>query len=169
MYVFDATPLIYLATVERLALLADIPSECVMPERVYDEVVTVGIEQGHADARRIEQTVEDGPLKRRSVAETDLFERLQGNDKLSDVDVAVLTLAGEAGATAIMDEQYGRNVAAVEGIETRGTAYLVLRLLQEGTLSLTEARATIDEMIDGGWYCAPNLYAKLVQKIEEFE
>lgn len=169
MYVFDATPLIYLATVNRLALLEDSATTCVVPERVYEEVVTVGIKQDHADARRIERAAADGVFDRRSVTDMALFERLQENERLSDADAAVLTIAADADATAVMDEQYGRDVAAAEGIETKGTAYLVLRSLQQGYFTPEEARTTIDEMMDAGWYCAPNLYAKLVQKIEEYE
>jgi predicted nucleic acid-binding protein len=65
-----------------------------------------------------------------------------------------------------MDEAYGRDVAATEGITTRGTAYLVLVPASNGTISVDEARTVIDAMIEEGWYCAPNLYAKIVQKLE---
>ena len=63
-------------------------------------------------------------------------------------------------------ETYGRDVAAAEGITTRGTAYLVLKLASEGTLSVDDARTVIDAMIDEGWYCAPDVYAKIVQKLD---
>jgi predicted nucleic acid-binding protein len=63
-------------------------------------------------------------------------------------------------------ETYGRDVAAAEGITTRGTAYLVLKLASEGTLSVDDARTIIDAMIDEGWYCAPDVYAKIVQKLD---
>ena len=53
MWVFDATPLIYLATVDELTLIAELEESCVIPDRVYTEVVDTGIEQGYPDARRI--------------------------------------------------------------------------------------------------------------------
>jgi predicted nucleic acid-binding protein len=65
-----------------------------------------------------------------------------------------------------MDETYGRDVAAAEGITTRGTAYLVLKLTKEGAVSADEARALIDAMVDQGWYCAPDVYSRIVQKLE---
>jgi predicted nucleic acid-binding protein len=46
-----------------------------------------------------------------------------------------------------MDETYGRDVATAEGITTRGTAYLVLKLASEGTISIDDARTVIDAMI----------------------
>ena len=166
MYVFDATPLIYLGTVERLALLADLPDECCTPRAVYDEVVTRGIEAGYPDARRVERAVENDLLSVVSVAETPTYERLRRYEELSPADVAVLALADERRGSAVVDERYGRTVADVEGIETRGTAYLVLLLLRDGVISADAARATIDELVDAGWYCAPDLYAKILRRIE---
>ncbi|MFB6150506.1 MAG: DUF3368 domain-containing protein [Haloarculaceae archaeon] len=167
MYVFDATPLIYLATVDRLAMLAELPEECVTPRRVYDEVVVDGLEAGHADARRVERVVEGDVLTVRPVEATEPFQRLEANDDLSPADAAVLAKAGSRNGIAVMDEQYGRDVAAAEGIETRGTAYLVLRSLQRGVITADEARETIDAMVDAGWYCAPDLYAKLLRRIDD--
>lgn len=169
MWVFDATPLIYLATVERLDSIRYLDEPCVTPEPVYAEVVTAGIEQGHPDARRIERCVEEEQLDVVSTTETALAERLRENENLSDADVAVLSCAAERDGTAVMDEAYGRDVAATEGVRTRGTAFLVLSLAKQGVITPDEARATIDEMIDEGWYCAPDLYAKLVRTIESFE
>lgn len=167
MYIFDATPLIYLAKVDRLELLDALPSDCVVPDRVYTEVVTRGIEQDHPDARRIERAVEDGRLERVSVPGSTTFDRLQRNDRLSTADSAVLAIADERDGTAIMDETYGRDVAAAEEIPTRGTAYLVLWLLRADRIDGSEASEIIDAMLDEGWYCAPDLYKSLQRKIDE--
>jgi len=167
MHVFDATPLIYLATVERLSLVVDHVSRPMVPEPVHEEVVVDGIEAGHADARRIERAIETGQLRVVPVTDTETFERIAQNDRLTTADAVVLAVAAAEDATAVMDEQYGRDVADAEGIETRGTAFLVLRLLRDDVIEAAEARTILDDMVDAGWYCAPNLYAKLLAKIEE--
>ena len=166
MWVFDATPLIYLAKVDRLDLVQHLDESCVIPDRVYEEVVETGIEQGYPDARRIERCVEEGLFEIVSIEPTALVSRLQRNDNLSDADVPVLACAAAHDGVAVMDETYGRDVAATEGITTRGTAYLVLVLASDGTISVDDARTVIDAMIDEGWYCAPHIYAKIVQKLE---
>jgi predicted nucleic acid-binding protein len=166
MWVFDATPLIYLAKVDRLALVQHLEASCVLPERVYEEVVETGLEQGSPDARRIERSVDADRFAILSVETTALLTRLQDNSNLSDADVAVLACADAHDGVAVLDETYGRDVAAAEGITTRGTAYLVLKLASEGTLSVDDARTVIDAMIDEGWYCAPDVYAKIIQKLE---
>lgn len=169
MRVFDATPLIYLATVDRLTLVQHLDEECVVPERVYEEVVETGIEQGYPDARRIERSVETGQFDVRPVDSTPLQSRLQQNPSLSDADIAVLACADAHDGSAVMDERYGRDVAAAEGITTRGTAYLVLKLAKQGAISVDDARGVIDSMIEEGWYCAPDIYTKIVQKLDSLE
>lgn len=168
MWVFDATPLIYLAKIDRLTLVEHLEASCVIPERVYEEVVATGLEEGFPDARRIERSVDAGQFDVVSIETTPLLSRLQTNDSLSDADAAVLACADAHDGVAVMDETYGRDVAAAEGITTRGTAYLVLQLANEGAISVDEARTVIDAMIDGGWYCAPDVYSKIVQKLEAF-
>jgi len=167
MYVFDATPLIYLATIDRLGMLTEFADDRVVPERVYEEVVTAGLDAGHADARRVERAIDEDILTVAAIEDTATVERLEANDNLSEADAAVLALTAHHDAIAVMDEQYGRDVAAAEGIETRGTAYLVLRSLKRGAITAEEARETIDAMVDAGWYCTPDLYAKLLRQIED--
>ena len=166
MWIFDATPLIYLATVDRLSLVAQLDETCAIPQRVYAEVVDTGLEQGYPDARRVERSVENDVFEVVAVENPTVESRLQQNPNLSDADVAVLACAADTDGVAIMDETYGRDVAATEGITTRGTAYLVLLLASRDALSVDEARAVIDGMIDEGWYCAPDVYAQLVRKLE---
>jgi predicted nucleic acid-binding protein len=166
MWVFDATPLIYLAKVDRLSLVEHLDASCVIPERVYEEVVGTGLDQGYPDARRIERSVDAGRFDIVSVETSPLLSRLQSNSNLSDADADVLACADVHDGVAVMDETYGRDVAATEGITTRGTAYLVLKPASEGTISVADARSVIDAMIDEGWYCAPDVYAKIVQKLE---
>ncbi|GAB3040232.1 DUF3368 domain-containing protein [Natronobiforma cellulositropha] len=166
MWVFDATPLIYLATVDRVGYVRQLRGRRVIPARVYDEVVTRGLEEGYPDARRLERAVENSEFEVQTVEETALTDRLQQNPTLSDADIAVLTCAATKDGTAVMDEAAGRSAAAVEGIETRATAYLVCSLAKQGKIETAAARETVDAMVDAGWYCAPDLYAKIVRTLE---
>ncbi len=68
-----------------------------------------------------------------------------------------------------MDETYGRDVASTEGIETRGTAYLVLLLVKRDALDPEAARATIDAMLNAEWYCPPDVYAGVLQKLDSLD
>jgi len=170
-WVFDATPLIYLAKADRLDVVETFDEPRLVPERVYREVVAEGIEAGYADARRVEQAVEADRFSVVDVATDDssVGPRLERHNGLSDADVAVLACADARGGVAVMDEAAGRSAADVEGIETRGTAYLALAAVKRGDLPPDVGRETIDAMVDAGWYVAPDLYAKIVRKLESFE
>ena len=169
MRVFDATPLIYLAKAERLELLSHFDRPRVIPERVYEEVVDTGIEEGYPDARRIERCVEDDVFEVVEISESPLFERLRDNDNLSDADVSVLAYADSHDGVAVMDETYGRDVAATEGVETRGSAFVVLLLVRDGVIDAEAGRETVDAMLEAGWFCAPDVYAKIVRKLDSLE
>lgn len=165
--VLDATPLIYLGKADRLDALEKFDRELLVPQRVYDEVVHVALEKGYADAKRVDERVKDGILRQSTVEETERFENLVTETELSPADTAVILLADEVGGTAVMDEQYGRNIADTENVETRGTAFLLLSLVKRGELDADDARDAIDAMLDAGWHCAPNLYAKILRKLDE--
>ena len=167
-WVLDATPLIYLAKADRLDVIETLDGPRIVPETVYREVVTTGVEQGYDDARRIERAVEDGLVDVVAVDTDDspVATRLARHPGLSGADVAVLACADARDATAVMDESAGRSAAEVEDVETRGTAYLVLAPVRDGQLSKAEGRDAIDAMIDHGWYVAPDVYTKVVGKLE---
>jgi len=162
MLVFDATPLIYLAKSELIEKLEAIDQEKVIPEKVYEEVVKEGMEINEPDAERIEKAVQEDIFS----VENCKSEVLE-NERFSEADIQVLTLAEKKDATAVMDEEYSRNIAEVKGIETRGTAYIILKLLKENEISEDRARETVDKMIDEGWYCSTDLYKEIIKKIDE--
>ncbi|WP_458189468.1 DUF3368 domain-containing protein [Haladaptatus sp. NG-WS-4] len=168
MWVFDATPLIYLGKADALTHLSALEAPRFIPEAVYDEVVTAGLDHDYPDARRIERQVDAGTFEVVPVDETPISNRLRQNPNLSEADIDVLVLAAERDAIAVMDEQYGRDVAATEEIQTRGTAYLLLSLVKQDAITVDEARGTIETMLDFGWYCAPNLYAQIIAKLDSF-
>ena len=65
-----------------------------------------------------------------------------------------------------MDETYGRDVASTEGIETRGTVYLVLSLAKRGVVCPERARMVVNAMVDAGWYCSTATDSKIVRTIK---
>ena len=163
--VLDATPLIYLGKTGKIDLLDAF--DVVVPEPVYQEVVSRGLEEGHPDARRVELGFDFGILNRVSVGDLDTFVRLRNNPRLSVGDAAVLAVAIEHDRVAVADDRYIRDVAGVEGIETKGMAWLVLHALREGAMSKSDAREMIDDLVDAGWYCSTDVYARIIRRIEE--
>lgn len=164
--VVGTTPLVYLARSDRLDALERVGSDVLVPDRAYDEVVAAGTKTGDADAKRVEEYVQDGALQRRPVEATEQFDRLVAETELAPADAAVLHLADAADGIAVLDEGYGRRVADAVDVGTRSTAYLVLLAVERGGLQADEGRDIIDGMLDAGWHCSPDLYAKLVRKLD---
>jgi len=161
MYVLDATPLIYLAKAESLDVLDGF--DTVTTQGVYDEVVVRGKHADAPDARRVETydpEVVEAPWN-------ETYKRISEDGGLIDTDAGVLALADAEDGTAVMDEKRGRTVAEVEGIELRGTAYLLLSSVKSGEKGTEEARETLDRMVDAGWYCSTSFYAKILKRLED--
>jgi predicted nucleic acid-binding protein len=87
------------------------------------------------------------------------------NKKLSKADVEVLALAKAENGIAIVDEDYARWVAEVEDIKCGGTIYLILSLLEMGVISKKEAREIVDGIIEKGWFCSTDLYARILRRL----
>jgi len=167
MLVFDATPLIYLAKVEKLNLLWNISEKKVIPRSVFEEVVVKGKEAGKVDALIVERLIEQGVFQVTEVEETDVYRKLMKNKKLSTADVEVLALAKVADGVAIVDEDYARMVTEVEDIKCGGTIYLIFSLLEGGVITKREAREIVDGIIEKGWFCSTYLYARILRRLEK--
>lgn len=167
MFVFDASPLIVLASAGRLSLLETFDRQLVVPRPVRVEAVDTGLESGYADARRLKTAIDDGRLSVQEVERTDLYDELSSTGGLSEADASVIAHASANEAVAIMDERIGRTVAEAEGVQTRGTAFVVLSRVRDGAISAEEGKAIIDELVEGEWYCSTDLYRKILSTLED--
>ncbi len=168
MLVLDATPLIYLAKVGKLHVVRAITEKKLIPRGVFEEVVLKGKEIGEADALVIEKLIEEGVFHVKEVEETELYKKLMENKNLSRADVEVLVLSRTEKGIAVIDEDYARRVAEVEGITCRGTIYLIFSLLRGGVITKIEVREIIDGMIECGWFCSTDLYVKILRELEDW-
>jgi predicted nucleic acid-binding protein len=166
MLIFDVTPLIYLAKIDKLFLLDEIEEEKIIPEKVYEEVVEEGKKKGIADASIIEKSIERGMFTMKKAPKDSFYKKLKQNPNLSEADISVLTLAKKNQAIAIIDEDYARNIAEIEEIKNKGTIFLIFSLFKRKDIDKKDAKEMVDRMIENGWYCSIDLYAKILKKIE---
>lgn len=138
-WIVDASPLISLAKIGRLDLLAAKERRVVIPDAVVSEVLA-GPE---TDPARV--AVAAGFGERRHAEPIDLRVSQWG---LGPGESAVLTLAGILGATAILDDRDARVAAAALGIACLGTLGVVIRAKKQG--SVPSASAVIRELRGAG-------------------
>jgi predicted nucleic acid-binding protein len=142
--VSDATPLIALAKINHLALLADLFGSVVVPQSVYDEVVTNAPNRpGAAEVAKADWIHVQSPDDQTKVA----YLRID----LDPGEAEALVLAEELSADwTLLDETKARLAAELIGLRYIGTIGLLLTAKQKG--KIMALRPLLDEL------CAKKFY-----------
>ena len=167
-FIFNATPLIYLAKVSLIDKIRELPEKKYIPRPVYDDVVTKGKELGLADALKVEKLIEEGVIEIKSPSDDRFTKHLLENPKIHLADAEALSLAKELQAIALMDEEESRSIADIEKISNRGTIYLLFRFLKKGIIKKKEFIDNLNKMIEEGWRCSIELYSKIITTLNSF-
>ncbi len=160
-FVFDSSSLIYLGKVGLLENIGNIGEKCIIPLSVYQEVVVRGLERGETEASHIEDLV-----KRKVFVVRNALVILDKIPYLTKADTEVLSLSKETGFVAIIDEAYGNSIAESYGIESHGSIFLLLKLLEKKLISKKETVNYLDIMISLGFYLSIEKYRDVLKKVE---
>mgnify|MGYP001601673273 CR=1 FL=1 len=166
-FVFDSTPLIYLAKTGVLPRLAGLRMKLVIPKAVYGEVVAEGKRRGKQDALVVEKLASDGAFAVADARDNEVVKHLLSNPGLSKADAETLALARELKAVAVVDEGLCRSVAELEGISFHGSVFLLFLLQKKKIISKADLKAIINSMVESGWRCSTELYAAILAEIEK--
>lgn len=161
-YVFDSSCLIYFGKLRILDKIKKLDGKKLIPRAVYNEVVKQGFERKEREAFYIEQLI-----KEKSFTIQKPKNNINNIPLLSEADREVLALAKEKNYIAIMDEIYARNIAKSYNIETHGSIYLLLKLIEEKIILKKQATEYIDKMINLGFYLSLDKYKEIINIIEE--
>ncbi len=169
--VSDASPLIWLSKMGRLALLRKLYGEVVIPEEVYREVVERGFEEGLGDALVVKEGVDEGWIRVSKLDEkgVELCRRIvEHASEIHLGEALAIVLARGSDTLLLMDESSGRAFAETWGLRVRGTLYVLLRALRGGMLGKDEAREAILHLIEKGFRTDPRLLARILKETEGF-
>lgn len=103
--VSDASPIINLARIEALHLLAELYETVVLPEAVWTEIVVDG--EGQPGARAVQSATW---IERQAVANRDLVRALRRDLDKGEAEAVALAVETE-GVLLLMDERLGRETA----------------------------------------------------------
>ncbi|HEX6122986.1 MAG TPA: DUF3368 domain-containing protein [Ktedonobacterales bacterium] len=156
----NTSPIINLAAVGQLDLLGHLYGHILIPQAVYDEIVTNGASQPGALEVRTSAWIELRALARPEDA----------NQWLAEVD------AGEAEAIALslavgadrllIDERLGRALASRLGIPIMGTLGTLVAAKAHG--HITVLKPIMDDLIhQAHFWIAPDLYQKVLDTVGE--
>ncbi len=75
-FIFNSTPLIYLCKVGLDWIFQELDSDCIIPDAVYEEVVTKGKQAGNPDAIAAEKLVKNGIISVKKIDNNNKFTQL---------------------------------------------------------------------------------------------
>jgi predicted nucleic acid-binding protein len=153
-WVVNASPLIALAHAGKLELLEKLPEELVVPEAVVEEILA-----GPDDPARRALASGWGPRRAATVPEN------VAEWGLGKGESAVLALALELGATAVLDDHNARRCAKALRVSVIGTFGVIVRAKQHGVIAA--AQPVIQSVVDAGLYYDDDAIRTLLSSVGE--
>lgn len=166
--VSDSTPLILLAKIGRLELLKDLYKKIIIPEAVFDEVVSKGKTLQMPDAYIIEKAVGDWIIRSPIRPDVEIeYSFLNTNMRLDKGEKEALKLCKQLEATYfIADDNEARKTSKILNIKTIGTLGTVIQAHKLEYITKKEALTIIDDLIKAGLRINTILYRRILEEIE---
>ncbi len=167
MVVCDSGPLIHLSRVGKLRLLKDLFGKVEVSSSVYREVVKEAKALGKPGISTIEGAIEEGWIKVVEVGKKDKIKRLAEGEHIQIEDAEVLHLAKTLSTSLVTSDGWLIKIARGVGVETLWTTTLVLLAVKGGRVSKEDGKTLLRELVLSGLYIRPDVYAMLLQAIDE--
>jgi len=159
--VSNSTPLIFLAKIGRLNLLKKIFSEIIISTEVYSEVVIKGKEKGYGDAFLIEKLVESGKISKKDIKIRKFKDLPIGKGELETIELA-LELGIEH---VLMDDAKGRRFARLNGLQTKGTLWVLTKAFEDDLLTKEELKSSITELVKNGFRIKEDILIEILKDL----
>ena len=146
--VSDASPLIYLAKMDKLALLVQVVGPVAIPPAVYREAIEVGQRHRWPDADRIAAAIKDQMvvLAELTMQEVQLADGSSTDLRLGRGECEVIACAAHRHIRALLHDKKARRVATVHGVRTMQASDVLFLSLLRRHVSLVEFRHLLREL-----------------------
>ena len=163
MIVVDAAPLIYLSKIGRLELLRKLYGKIVIPQGVWDEVVTEA--QGRPGAGELERGVREGWIR----VEKALPLKSLLAERLEPADAEAVGLAKKIGGPLLTNDRVLVMIARTSGIEAKWLTQAIVEASRKGTIRPVEARSLLRDLVRAGLRIRSEVLAEAIHLIGEKE
>jgi predicted nucleic acid-binding protein len=158
--VVNATPLIALSLINRLALLPALFEEIIVPRAVYEEIVVQGGNRMGAAALSDAAWMQVKEPARLPTIEPLLL-------GLDAGELQVLLLARDLQSDwVLVDERLGRRVARALQLPVKGTVGILLAAFRAALLTKAEALEAVQQLREQGFRISPAVVAWFEQELE---
>jgi len=159
----DTTPLISLLKIDRLDLLEKLFKQILVPEAVYNELVSNS--KFKVEAKKIELASYIMVTEVENRDSVRIFRKVTGLDA---GESEAIVLADKMKADLLlMDEIKGRLVAKRMELKIMGTIGILLAAYESGLLENEEVENYIEVLRKSGRHISEKLYKQLLEKIED--
>ena len=166
MILSNASPLIYLAKLEKLDLLRILFKKIIIPKEVYEEVIIKGKEGRFFDATRVERAIKDGWIIVKSTRIEREIEEFA--PEIERGEIALISLAKKKKPDLILiDDASARTIAESFGFNVKGTLYVLLKAYKKRLLTKKEVKEIVNKLIFVGFRISQELYINLLGELEK--
>jgi len=163
--VLNSTPLICIAKIGLVHLLANLRLEKITSPLVRHEVVDRGRELGVPEAMILEKIFQKRIVKVVEPRDQELISSLLQVKGLHKTDIHVLALTNEHKGVAIVDDEMARKTAKIYKIRYAGTPYLLTIACLQRLITKEQAKKALDDMILAGWRCGVEDYQAIIRRL----
>lgn len=157
--VSNASPLIFLAKIEKLELLEGY--EVIIPKQVYEEIIK-GEEIGKEDAHKIETLIGKNIIK---IEETKVIKEVE-KQNLGKGEKAVISLAiNKKISLILLDERKARRIARFYKLKPRGTIGVLVEAYKNKKIDKKEFNELIQNLVKKGYRISEELLIELLKGI----
>lgn len=167
MVVCDSGPLIHFSRVGKLRLIKDLFKKVEISPSVYREVVGEAKALGKPGVSAIEDAIDEGWIKIAEIEKRVAVKRLAENEHIQIGDAEALYLAKNHVTSLITNDGWLVKVAKGLGVRTLWTTTLILLAVKKGRISKGDGKNLLRELVISGLYIRPDVYAMLLQAIDE--
>ncbi len=154
----NASPLIFLAKIDKLGLLEGY--EIIIPKQVYQEI-TKGAKTGREDAYKIENLVGKNIIK---VEEIKILKEIEKHN-LGDGEKAAISLGISKNiALVLLDERKARRIAKFYKLKPKGTIGVLFEALKNNKISKKEFNVLMQKLIKEGYRISEELVIDLLKE-----
>lgn len=169
MPISNSSPLIHLSRLTKIGYVRKVFPSLVIPATVRTEAIEKGKSEGYRDALGLEKLENEGWLRTVKLSSASSMKTARElASELGKGEAEAIALALERKDRLLMDDQKGRQIANLYGVETTTTLGLLLELLIEGVLSKEDYRRNVKNYCSQGWITTEVVH-EFLERGEKFE
>lgn len=161
MIICDAAPLIYLSKVGRLELLKTLYGQLLIPQGVFDEVVTEAA--GRPGAVEVRKAANEGWIRVEVVSVPSSLKA----EGLEDADGELIELARQKEAPLLTNDKALAAAARIHRVEVRWLTQTLIEAVDTGILRPADSRALLRQLVRAGLRIRSEVMAEIIHLIEK--